>query len=172
LRWLILIVIGVLVAGPASAQTPQPSGAACGPVKIGGQTHYPGEVWRDNQGEPHYVPDCSPSVVTPAAPPPAALPPTAAAPRTPAHALDEIQSARNVCNHFDASGTLTEKCEISGWYHTVDLHMNLTSTNAQVLCASLPEVFNNWGATLNQGWTVRIYSPYSGDHPIATCTHL
>jgi hypothetical protein len=39
----------------------------CGPVKAGGQWHYPGEVWRDDQGV-HVVPQCPPSIVTPTAP--------------------------------------------------------------------------------------------------------
>lgn len=55
---LILFLVGILVAGAASAQTPQTGGAPCGPVKIGGQTHFPGEIWRDGQGQVHSLPNC------------------------------------------------------------------------------------------------------------------
>jgi clan AA aspartic protease (TIGR02281 family) len=65
-------LVGILVAGAASAQTPQPSGAPCGPVKIGGLTHYPGEIWRDDQGQVHVLPSCP---LPPGAPPPAVTQP-------------------------------------------------------------------------------------------------
>jgi hypothetical protein len=55
---LIPFLVGVLLAGAASAQTPQASGAPCGPVKISGQTHFPGEIWRDDQGQVHVLPNC------------------------------------------------------------------------------------------------------------------
>jgi len=56
---LIPFLVGILVvAGAASAQTPQTSGAPCGPVKIAGQTRSPGEIWRDDQGQVHVLPNC------------------------------------------------------------------------------------------------------------------
>ena len=63
---LIPFLVGILVAGAASAQTPQTNGAPCGPVKIGGQTHFPGEIWRDEQGQVHALPSCP---LPPGAPP-------------------------------------------------------------------------------------------------------
>jgi clan AA aspartic protease (TIGR02281 family) len=68
---LILFLVGMLISGAAIAQTPQPAGAPCGPVKINGQTRYPGEIWRDGQGEVHALPNCP-------LPPGAAPPPVAA----------------------------------------------------------------------------------------------
>jgi hypothetical protein len=55
---LILFFVGILISGAAVAQTQQLGGAPCGPVKINGQTHYPGEIWRDGQGEVHALPNC------------------------------------------------------------------------------------------------------------------
>jgi predicted aspartyl protease len=55
----------MLVCGAAFAQTPQLGGATCGPVKIDGQTHYPGEIWRDGQGQVHALPNCPPPPGTP-----------------------------------------------------------------------------------------------------------
>ena len=65
---LIPLLVGMLLAGAASAQTPQTGGAPCGPVQIGGQTHYPGEIWRDAQGQVHALPSCPlpPGVIPPA----------------------------------------------------------------------------------------------------------
>jgi predicted aspartyl protease len=63
----------MLVAGAAAAQTPQSSGAPCGPVKIDGQTHYPGEIWRDGQGQVHALPNCP---LPPGSPPIAVTQPT------------------------------------------------------------------------------------------------
>jgi hypothetical protein len=57
-RHLIPFLVGMLAAGTAFAQTPQTSKASCGPVTIGGQTHYPGEIWRDDQGLVHALPNC------------------------------------------------------------------------------------------------------------------
>ena len=65
----LILLVGILVAGAASAQTPQPSEAPCAPVKIGGQTHYPGEIWRDDQGQVHAIPNCP----LPPGSPPAAI---------------------------------------------------------------------------------------------------
>jgi predicted aspartyl protease len=62
----------MLVAGAASAQTPQTNDAPCGPVKIGGHTHYPGEIWYDDQGQLHAVPTCP---LPPGTPPPAVTQP-------------------------------------------------------------------------------------------------
>jgi predicted aspartyl protease len=59
----------MLAAGAASAQTPQTGGAPCGPVKIDGQTRYPGEIWRDGQGQVHALPSCP----LPPGPPPAVM---------------------------------------------------------------------------------------------------
>ena len=70
---IISLLVSMLVAGAAFAQTPQPSGAPCGPVKIGGQTHYPGEIWRDAQGEVHALPNCP---LPPGTPPAAVTQPT------------------------------------------------------------------------------------------------
>jgi predicted aspartyl protease len=72
---LIPLLVGILIAGAAFAQTPKSGDAPCGPVKIGGETHYPGEVWRDNQGEVHALPNC--------ALPPGAAPPIAVRQSTP-----------------------------------------------------------------------------------------
>jgi hypothetical protein len=55
---LIPFLVGILVSGAAFAQTPQHSDAPCGPVKIGSQIHYPGEIWRDDQGQVHVLPSC------------------------------------------------------------------------------------------------------------------
>jgi len=66
---LISCLVGILVAGAASAQTPQTSGVPCGPVKIAGQTHFPGEIWRDDQGQVHALPNCP----RPPGSPPAAI---------------------------------------------------------------------------------------------------
>jgi hypothetical protein len=70
---LIAFLVGILVAGAASAQTPQPSDAPCGPVQIGGQTHYPGEIWREAQGQVHALPNCP---LPPGSPPVAVTQPT------------------------------------------------------------------------------------------------
>jgi hypothetical protein len=66
---LIPFLVGILISGAAVAQTPQLGGAPCGPVKINGQTHYPGEIWRDGQGEVHALPNCP---LPPGTSPPAA----------------------------------------------------------------------------------------------------
>jgi hypothetical protein len=55
---LISFFVCMLVAGAASAQTLQSSDGPCPPIKIGGQIHYPGEIWRDDQGQVHALPNC------------------------------------------------------------------------------------------------------------------
>jgi len=55
---LIPCLFGMLVSGAAFAQTPQPSGTSCAPVKVGAHSRYPGEVWYDEQGQVHALPNC------------------------------------------------------------------------------------------------------------------
>lgn len=77
---LISFLVGMLVSGAASAQTLQPADAPCGPVKIGGQIHYPGEIWRDDQGQVHALPNCP---LPPGSPPRVVTQPTPTTLRVP-----------------------------------------------------------------------------------------
>ena len=76
---LIPYLVGILVAGAAFAQTPQPT-APCSPVTIGGHTRYPGETWYDDQGQVHALPSCPPP---PGAPPAVVTQPTPTTLRVP-----------------------------------------------------------------------------------------
>ena len=77
----------------------------------------------------------------------------------------DMAAARKVCAAFESTGELTEKCSVSGY--NIDIHVDLTTEYAQALCTniSLRDVLKD------PRWTVRIFSPYSGDHPVATCSY-
>jgi predicted aspartyl protease len=112
----------MLVAGAAAAQTPQPSDAPCGPVKIGGQTRYPGEIWRDAQGEVHALPNC---------PLPPGTPPVAVTtqPTTPATLRVPIQrKGRNYVVSGFVNNTMTLNFVVDSGASIVTLPADVVAT--------------------------------------------
>jgi hypothetical protein len=82
-------------------------------------------------------------------------------------APDEFDDAVKVCTAFQNTGMTTE-CEL-GAGRLIDVRMNTTPSEAQKICVKTVEVVSPYTKKLVPQWQLRIFSPYSGDHPIAVC---
>lgn len=86
---------------------------------------------------------------------------------------DAIGSAYRVCSALKSIKGVTE-CSVgvhmSG--NTIDVRMNTNASQAETLCpgivAKVSQVTSSF-ATAKRKWHVRIYSPYTGSHPLAVC---
>ena len=88
-----------------------------------------------------------------------------------AKAADEVQAAYAVCKIVMNTG-LASECEVSGWDGAVDFWVDTSSAEAREMCALMtPWIAEQTDAFANAGrtWRMRIFSPYTGDHPLAVC---
>jgi hypothetical protein len=86
---------------------------------------------------------------------------------SPVHA-DAADDAYKMCRALKSSGAT--ECDVHVWGHTVDARIPTSPSEAQEICNGVADQMA--GATTSfagAGWTLQIFSPYSGDHPIATC---
>ena len=97
---------------------------------------------------------------------------------TPAIAED-VEAGYALCAKLQATGYVPE-CTVNGWNSTVDFRADLSSSVAIDLCAKITGdvVISSQflrarvrdDGTLAPKWTLRIFSPYSGEHPLAVCS--
>jgi hypothetical protein len=80
---------------------------------------------------------------------------------------DEFDDAAKVCTAFRSTGMVTECSLIAG--RLIDVRMNTTASEAQTICVKTVEAVSQQTKKLAPQWQLRIFSPYSGDHPIAVC---
>ena len=84
-----------------------------------------------------------------------------------AHA-DVIDNAYWICEAFKHSGIASE-CSVNGWKSTVDVRIDTNGIEAQKMCIGFKAVITQNKRFFGGTWTLRIFSPFSGDHPLATC---
>ena len=80
-----------------------------------------------------------------------------------------VAAAYKVCKLMDATGLASKKCSVSGWSSSVDVSIDMVSSEARDLCSKISGYLPSKGIVFSSGWQIRIYSPYSGGQPIATC---
>jgi len=80
-----------------------------------------------------------------------------------------INSAHAFCAGMKTTGLLTDECKVSVWNRSVDVTLDLTSTMASIFCTKCVEQLRGTRLKFEPGWTLRIYSPYSGDRTVAFC---
>lgn len=83
--------------------------------------------------------------------------------------VDSVDSAFRLCAFFDNSGLTSEKCKVSGWDESVNVTMDMTSETARTSCKMLAASAKKNKILFTKGWTLKIYSPYSGEKTIAFC---
>lgn len=87
-----------------------------------------------------------------------------------AHADEgSVNSAYRICALMDASGLGSQPCDVSGWGSSVDLYLDMDAGEARKLCPQIAGLARDKGWRFQDGWTLKIYSPYSGDNTIAYC---
>ena len=82
---------------------------------------------------------------------------------------DVFDDAVRLCTAIEKTGMSTE-CTTSGYRQAVDVRFNTNAAEAQKICTGLVEVAAKQKLSFAGKWKLRIFSPYSGDHPIAVCT--
>jgi hypothetical protein len=75
----------------------------------------------------------------------------------------------NLCTAIEKTGMSTE-CTTSGYRQTVDARFHTDAAQGRQICAGLVEVAAKQALSFGDKWELRIFSPYSGEHPIAVCT--
>jgi hypothetical protein len=80
---------------------------------------------------------------------------------------DEFDDAALVCRAIESTG-MSPECTLGA--RTIDVRFNTNAANAREICAGIVESVAQKTRSLAGTWKLRIFSPYSGDHPIAVCT--
>lgn len=78
---------------------------------------------------------------------------------------DDVDSAYKLCGALDRTGLVTQ-CEVSGWGSSVDATIDTTGAEARKMCSQIQQMV---GDQFSNNWKLQIFSPYSGDRPIAKC---
>ena len=84
-------------------------------------------------------------------------------------AKHDVESAYRMCLAFDSTGLLSEPCKVSGWSSTINVTMDTSSAEARKMCQGIPAIMNASNVRFRHTWTLRIYSPYSGERTLAQC---
>jgi hypothetical protein len=80
-----------------------------------------------------------------------------------------FDDAVRLCTAIEKTGMSTE-CTTSGYRQAVDVRFNTNAAEAHKICTGLVEVAAQQRLSFAGKWKLRIFSPYSGEHPIAVCT--
>ena len=81
---------------------------------------------------------------------------------------DAVDDAYRLCRALEGTG-LTTECEVKGWGSSVDVTIDTTSYEARKICAATAGMMAKKTTSFAGRWKLKIFSPYSGERPIATC---
>jgi hypothetical protein len=82
---------------------------------------------------------------------------------------DAFDDAVRLCAAIEKTGMVTE-CDVRGSGPTVDVRMNTNSAEARKICDGMVESIAQQTRSFAGKWKLRIFSPHSGEHPIAVGT--
>lgn len=82
---------------------------------------------------------------------------------------DSVNNAFAVCAWFDSTGLPSEPCYVSGWNSSVEATLDMNGSEARKMCAQTIGILREQGVTFDDGWKLRISSPFSGASTIAQC---
>jgi hypothetical protein len=78
------------------------------------------------------------------------------------------ENAHALCEVMEQSG-LTTECTVNAWRSTIDARIPTTTREARKMCVGMADGLAQRKIGFEGRWKLRIFSPYSGDHPIAVC---
>ena len=81
---------------------------------------------------------------------------------------DAVDDAYWLCAALERTG-LTTECEVKGWGSTVDARIDTSSYEARKICISVADMMAQKTRSFDGEWKLQIFSPYSGETPIAIC---
>ncbi len=82
--------------------------------------------------------------------------------------LDVIDDAFILCDAMKAN-KLTTQCSVVGKNRTIDVTIDIDGAGAREICAGTVRTMAKHTDRFAGEWTLQIFSPYSGQRPIATC---
>ena len=82
---------------------------------------------------------------------------------------DAVGDAFGMCASLKGTGLVTE-CEVKGYGSTVDVTIDTNGSDARKMCAGISDMMAKQTRSFAGKWKLRIFSPYSGQRPIAVCT--
>lgn len=82
---------------------------------------------------------------------------------------ESVNNAMLLCQVFDNTGLLSEPCAVSGWSSSVDVKIDTSGGEALEICDGVVKMIHSKGVEFEDGWKVKIYSPFSGDSTLAQC---
>jgi hypothetical protein len=94
--------------------------------------------------------------------------PTAAAPAA-SPVPNSVDSAYSLCAWFDGTKQLTQKCVVSVGDRAMDIAVDVAPSDAKIFCEAFPPIVKRDGLSFNGRWQLRLFSPFSGNRPIASC---
>lgn len=85
-----------------------------------------------------------------------------------ATAADDADDAQRVCGMFDSMGAAVE-CKVDAEETAVDVTTGEGVDDAGQFCTTMAAMVAPLVQSLSSGWTMRIFTPGSGDAPAAVC---
>lgn len=80
-----------------------------------------------------------------------------------------VDNAFRLCTVLDATGLLTQECDVSGWNAAVTIKVDVQASEARDICTEVKGIEQKRGWVFEPKWQLKIYSPYSADNTIAVC---
>ena len=87
----------------------------------------------------------------------------------PTLAQANANNALKLCRIIDGTGLTSTPCEVGGWDSTIQVNLDMSSNEARKVCPTLAGLHRRAGFQMNQGWTLKIKTPYSNT-PVAYCS--
>jgi len=84
---------------------------------------------------------------------------------------DVIDDAYKLCSTLEGTG-LTTGCKVNRRGSTVDVRIATSGSGARDICSGVVDMMAKQTRSFKGKWKLQIFSPYSGEHPIASCTLL
>lgn len=84
---------------------------------------------------------------------------------------DPIGMAYRFCARVEKAAFVTEcKVEVHADANSINLTIDMSALEAQKTCIGLAPKLTRYFSSSRRPWILRIYSPYSGNRPIARCS--
>jgi hypothetical protein len=78
----------------------------------------------------------------------------------------QVKTAFKVCDVLEATGLVNE-CDVSGFSKSISFRVDVNAAEGRKICAQVSNMEGNY--IFRNEWTIKIYSPFSGDHVLASC---
>lgn len=80
---------------------------------------------------------------------------------------DAVDNAYRVCEVFKNTG-ISSDCKVKGFGSYIDVSMDTNGREANKICRGVVDQLAGV-YSFNNEWTLRIFSPFSGDNQLASC---